>query len=150
MSHPSIYFIMGEASEGYTVSSLNKKITFWKLHHHTCKLGRALPPPHLDKIQKNSYFFRETVPNVEIPPILDVMQTVFFFLFLFFRSLSSQPLLQFVESWAKPNPNSLKLDFFFSVEFYRISGRLLYMMVVWCNYCSFSQGAGGKLIFVGL
>ena len=63
MSHPSIYFIMGEASEGYTVSSLNKKITFWKLHHHTCRLGRALPPPHLDKIQKNSYFFRKTFPK---------------------------------------------------------------------------------------
>ena len=28
----------------------------------TKKLGRALPPPHLDKIQKKSYFFRETVP----------------------------------------------------------------------------------------
>ena len=63
MSHPSIYFIMGEASEGYTVSSLNKKITFWKLHHHTCKLGRALPPPHLDKIQKNSYFFSSSFPR---------------------------------------------------------------------------------------
>ena len=40
MSHPSISS-WGEASEGYTVSGLNKIITFfWKLHHHTsCKLG---------------------------------------------------------------------------------------------------------------
>ena len=30
----------------------------------TKKLGKALPPPHLDKIQKNSYFFRETVPYI--------------------------------------------------------------------------------------
>ena len=30
----------------------------------TKNLGRALPsPPHLDKIHKNSYFFRETVPH---------------------------------------------------------------------------------------
>ena len=40
MSDPSISS-WGEASEGYTVSGLNKIITFfWKLHHHTsCKLG---------------------------------------------------------------------------------------------------------------
>ena len=29
----------------------------------TKNLGRALPPPQLDKIQKNSYFFRETFPK---------------------------------------------------------------------------------------
>ena len=27
------------------------------------KFGQGPPPPHLDKIQKNGYFFRETFPN---------------------------------------------------------------------------------------
>ena len=39
--------------------SFNQKCTYEKV---TKILDRALPPPHLDKIQKNSNFFRETIP----------------------------------------------------------------------------------------
>ena len=33
--------------------------SLWKVDK---KFGQGPPPPHLDKIQKNSYFFRETFP----------------------------------------------------------------------------------------
>ena len=39
------------------------KMHIWKGDKN---LGRALNPPHLDKIQKNSSFFRENVPNIII------------------------------------------------------------------------------------
>ena len=51
-------------------SFLDQKCTYEKW---TKNLGRA-PPPHLDKIQKNSYFFRETFPNTKL--ISQAMQSM--------------------------------------------------------------------------
>ena len=44
---------------------MNQKCTYEKVPKN---LGRALPPPHLDKILKNSSCSRETVPYLCLAP----------------------------------------------------------------------------------
>ena len=60
---------------------IDQKCTYEKV---TNKLGRALPPP-LDKIQNNSYFFRETFPDI-INSIYKSQSTILMCMFFLIKS----------------------------------------------------------------
>ena len=59
----------------------DQKRTYEKV---TNKLGRALPPP-FDKIQNNSYFFRETFPDI-INSIYKSQSTILMCMFFLIKS----------------------------------------------------------------